>query len=352
MRHSCLLLLVALLLPLPGQAQPDQLLPDPAACTRVAVAPGPHSLQPLPDSPRLLISSHDRRGFAAPGGLYEYDRQSGRVRELPRDGEPAGLVLRPQHMDLARQGGELRLYVINHDEPTPHGRRHSILVYAVTPERLLFRERLSDPLLSSPNHLSVAPDGDLYVSNGRRDGSSVMELVLRRKKATLVHYRRSQGWRVAAEGLGFPNGVRAEAERVYAVLNFGNAMLSWPRHDDGHLGPPLGVVSLPKLNGLNPGPRPNTWLTVSHGSLLDVLLHRRSSDHAAPGTVFLVDADTKRFTPFFSDDGRRISAMSNAVLLEEALYIGQSFDGFILRCPLPGRGDTAGAQAGASAARG
>lgn len=334
MRRLAAALLIALLPPLATAAFDPRL--DAAACTRVATPPGPHSLLPLPDSSQLLISAHDRRHFERAGDLHVYDSPLGQVRRLPRSGEPAGLVLRPHHMDIVRRGKDTLLYLINHDEDTPNGKRHSVLVYAVEPGRLVFRRRLTDPLLSSPNHLSVAPDGDLYVSNDRRDGSSVLELALRQHKANLVHYREGRGWRLAAEGLSFPNGVKAEAERVMAVTTFGNALLAWQRLPDGSLARKERVLSLPALDGLNPGPDPGTWLAVSHGPLLDFLRHKSSSAHPSRATVYLLNPSTRSFQPFFTDDGRRISAMSNAVLFRQALYIGQSFDPFILRCPMKG----------------
>lgn len=307
---------------------------DAAACRRVPTGPGPHSLLPLPGTPRLLISSHDRRAFEKPGELYAYDTAASRLLRLARTGEPPGLVLRPHHMDLVTRRGETLLYLINHDDDTPNGKHHSVLVYAVEGDRLAFRQRLSDPLLSSPNHLSVAPDGDLYVTNDRRDGTSVLELALRKKKATLVHYREGKGWRIVAEGMSFPNGVKAEDERVLVVKTFGNEMSAWPRYEDGSLGPRQSLFSLPQLDGLNPGPEPGTWLTVSHGGLVDFLRHKGNSAHASPATIYLVNPSTRSYTPFFADDGRRISAMSNAVVAHKALWIGQSFDSFILRCPL------------------
>lgn len=325
-------------LALPAAASRPLPPPDPrldtAACSRIATGPGPHSLLPLPGSSRLLISSHDRRAFELPGELYAYDTATARQLRLARVGEPRGLTLRPHHMDIATRNGETLLHVINHDEDTPNGTRHSILVYALQGDRLVFRQRLADPLLSSPNHLSIAPDGDLYVTNDRRDGSSVLELALRQKKATLVHYRAGRGWRIVAEGMSFPNGVKAEAERVLVVKTFGNEMSAWPRYEDGSLGPRQSIVSLPYLDGLNPGPEPGTWLTVSHGPLMDFLRHKGNSGHASPATIYLVTPATRSYRPFFADDGKRISAMSAAVIAGQALWIGQSFDSFILRCPL------------------
>ena len=308
-----------------------------ATCKPVSTGPGPHSLMLLPGAQRLLISSHDRRQFEKPGEIEELDISTLKKRVLARSGEPAGLVLRPHHFDLVSRGSETLLYLINHDEDSPNSREHSLLVYAVEADRLVFRQRLRDPLLSSPNHVSVAPDGDIYVSNDRRDGSSVLELALRQSKANVVHLRPSsgRGWEIVADGLRFPNGVKAEATRVLVPQTFGNALLSWPRLPDGRLGAKREVVKLPALDGINPGPEPDTWLLVSHGPLLDFLRHQNKPSHRSAGTVYLVHAGSGKHSVFFADDGSRISAMSNAVLAGGALYIGQSFDSFVLRCALP-----------------
>lgn len=330
---------VLLLLLLAGPALAADPLPtsdpriDNAACKRVATPTGPQSLVLLPDQRTLLIASHDRRHYDTPGALFSYDIASHLLLEMPRKGEPAGLTLRPLHMDLHGQGKAARLYVLNNDEATPNSRHYSVLVYGIEKDRLVFRQRLTDPLLTSPNHISVAPDGDLYVTNDREDGSSLLQLLMQ-KKANVVHYRKGRGWEVVASGLSYANGVKAEAEEVMVVTRFGNSMLVWGRSPDGSLGPREQLAALPSLNGITPGPDPDTWLTVSQGPLLDFLRHRYFSDHPAPGTVFLVDASNRSFKPFFADDGHRISAMSSTVLTPGALYIGQAFDDFILRCPL------------------
>ncbi|MDI1300918.1 MAG: hypothetical protein PSX71_03340 [bacterium] len=316
---------------------PDARL-DNAACKAVPTAPGPHSLLALSGSSRLLVSSHDRRHFERAGTIEDYDTATRLLRQLPRTGEPADLVLRPHHMDSLTKNGETLLYVINHDDDNPNGTRHSILIYKVEPDRLVWRQRLRDPLLSSPNHISIAPDGDVYVSNDRRDGSSVMELALRMSRANIVLYREDrpegQRWRIVADGLSFPNGVKADARQVLVAMTFGNALLTFPRNRDGSLGAARTVIHLPALDGINPGPDAGTYLVVSHGPLLDFLRHQNDSRKRSSGILYLVNAVTGKASAFFSDDGSRISAMSNAVFSQNALYIGQSFDSFLLRCPL------------------
>lgn len=307
---------------------------DSALCHPVQTGPGPHSLIKVSGSTvRLLVSSHDRRNFEKTGDIYDYHPSTGKMRPLPRSGEPRELSFRPHHLDIYQENTETLLYVINHDDKKPNSRHHSILVYAIQPDRLVFRKRLSDPLLSSPNHLSISPGGDIYVSNDRRDGSSVMELVLRQKKATIVHYREGSGWRVVATGLSFPNGVEAESSRVLVSKTFGNALLEFPRKPDGSLGMPRTVVSLPLLDGITPAQAPDHYLVISHASLVDFLQHKSNGSHRSPATVHEVNRVTGKTRIFFKDDGRKISGISAAVTAPDAVYFGQSFEPFLLRCP-------------------
>lgn len=306
---------------------------DKSVCSKVSTGPGPHTLLPIPGRQHLLISSHDRRRFERQGNIYEYDAVNGHMRAVPRAGEPPGLEFRPHHMDVRENNGTTLLYVINHDDKTPNSRRHSILVYALEAGKLSFRQQLKSPLLSSPNHLSLTPEGDIYVSNDRRDGSSSLELLLRQRKATIVHYRTGAGWRIVAEGLSFPNGIKATTRHVLVSKTFGNAILEYPRQSDGSLGNPRTVLSLPLLDGLNDSTRPGHYTVVSHASLMDFLRHQRDGQHPSASTVHEVNIASGQSRILFNDSGRLISGISAAVHLGNALFLGQSFEPFLLRCP-------------------
>lgn len=331
---STLLLLGGLCLTPAAMAEAAAGEVDSAACRRLDSGPGPHSMLLAPAADALLISSHDRRDFARPGMIQRHEIASGRLSELPRRGEPAGLAFRPHHMALQQKDGEWRLWVINHDEPTPNGQKHSLLVYALQADGLSFRQRLSDPLLSSPNHLALSDDGDVYISNDRRNGASVLELALRQSRATLVHYREGRGFRVVADGLSFTNGVLAERQRVLAVTTFGNTLLDYPRRADGSLGKARVAFRAEHLDGLFPGPEPGSYFTITHGPLLAFMQHKANSKRRSASTLHVVNPDTGKSRVFFADDGARISAMASAVIAGRTLYIGQSFDAFILACPL------------------
>lgn len=301
-------------------------------CRKIPTGPGPHSLIAIPDDNRILVSSHDRRQFEQKGHIYEHNPANGRMKKIPRRKEPIALTLRPHNMAIRRSGDDMLLYVINHDDSNPNSSLHSIIIYSVTADGLEFRQQLHHPLLSSPNHISLSPDGDIYVSNDRRNGSSTMELVLRQKKATIVHHRHGQGWKIVADGLSFPNGVHAEQEKVLISKTFGNAVLEYPRRPDGSLGTPRTVISLPLLDGIFPARSAGRYYTISHGSLLDFLQHKRKSSHPSSSSVHAVNLATGKSQVIFSDDGRLISGISAALETEDAIYFGQSFEPFLLRC--------------------
>lgn len=331
-RGLLLCLCGALLLPLWAQAQ-DTPQPDSSQCRRIATGPGPEDMAHLPGaSTHLLISSHDRRRFESTGAIYLYAEENNTMRPLPRLGEPAGLELRPHGIDISTREGKTLLYVVNHDRE-PNSNNHSILVYEVHPDALQFVQQLRDPLLSSPNDISVAPDGDLYVSNDRKDGSSTLELVLRRAKANVVQYHGGH-WRIVADHLLFPNGVLAEKDRVLVSLTFGSAFLLYPRNSDGSLGSAQKIAEIANLDNIMPGPSPDTYLVSSHLSLMRFMRHKGDSRYHSPSTVYEVNVKTHQTKPYFVSDGSPISAITTALLTRDALYLSQGFDAFILRCPL------------------
>jgi len=332
-------LLLAVLLPLASHASSlpsgSPLLLKPQ-CSRIATGPGPEDMAVLPGEPaRLLISSHDRRHFESTGNLYLYNTATQDMHILPRFDEPAGLQLRPHGIDLVQDAqGHNLLYVINHDDHQPNSNLHSILIYELRADGLHLRQRLQDPVLTSPDDVSVAGNGDVYVTNDRKDGESVMELALHRSRANVALYQPGKGWSIAADHLEYPNGVKAENDRVLVSLTFGSALLLYPRHADGSLGPAEQIAGKPNLDNIMPGLGPDNYLISSHLSFVDFMRHKDSSTHHSGNIVYQFNVKTRQAEPFFVDDGSLISAVSTALIADKALYLSQDFDAFIVRCPL------------------
>lgn len=308
--------------------------PSISGCEQIATGPGPDDMavQSL-DTPRLIISSHDRRHFSRAGDIYAYTPASGQMQLLKREGEPSGFKLRPHGIDLVQRDGRWLLHVISHDRDLISD-QHSLMIYELVGDTLRFQQQLRDPLLSAPNDVAVADNGDLYVTNERMDGDSIAELIFLQRKANVVVYRPGSGWRIATSDLAVSNGIFIKGNSVWVSQTLGEGLMRYQRRPDGTLAfaETLGMLSL--LDSLHLAPNGHL-LSVSYPSLLNLGWHWQSKGRAARTLVYDIDPNTGESQIIFQDDGRTISAVSSAVILGNRLYLGQLFDSFLLSCPWP-----------------
>lgn len=329
-RLSALTLLLTLFVAAPTSAAPVSA----ASCQRIASGPGPDdmAIQPL-TTPRLLISSHDRRRFVRSGDIYAYTPSGNQMIVMTRSGEPEGFRLRPHGMDLVQRDGRWWLYVISHDREL-FSDQHSLMIYEVVGDNLRFHQQLTSPLLGSPNDVAVADNGDIYVTNERIDGASIVELVFLQRKANVVVYRPGAGWRVAATELAFSNGIYIQGATVWIAQTLGEGLTRFTRRSDGTLGQRDQIGTLSLLDGLSPG-RPGTFLVPAYPNLLSLGWHWQRQTGTSRSLVYEVNRDSGEGSLIFQDDGNIISAVSSAVLLDDRLYLGQLFNSYILSCPWP-----------------
>lgn len=307
----------------PGQVQGQ-------ACERIVTGPGPDDL--VIHGQRLLFSSHDRRHFHRAGEIQQLDTTTGEVRTLKREGEPAGLILRPHGIDLVQRDGEWLLHVVSHDRDL-FSDSHRIVIYALRGDTLQFLQQLESPLLSAPNDIAVADNGDLYVTNERSQGSSLVELVLLQRKANVVTYRAGSGWRVAAGELAFANGIFIRGDRVWVTQTLGEGLMRYVRRPDGTLGNPEQLGNLSLLDSLH-ATSDGKLLSPAYPSLINLGLHWQFDSRKARTVLNEIDPDTGNSRVLFQDNGQQISAVSSAVILGQRLYLGQLFESYLLSCPM------------------
>lgn len=300
------------------------------ACERIATGPGPDDL--AIQGNRLLFSSHDRRRFHRSGEIQLLDTVSGEVRTLKREGEPVGLVLRPHGIDLVQRDGEWLLHVVSHDRDL-FSDNHRIVIYALRGDTLHFLQQLESPLLSAPNDIAVADNGDLYVTNERSQGSSLVELILLERKANVVVHRAGSGWRVAAGELAFANGIYTKGDKVWVTQTLGEGLMRYVRRPDGSLGNPEQLGNLSLLDSLHATPD-GKLLSPAYPSLINLGLHWQLDNRKARTVLNEIDPDTGNSHVLFQDSGQQISAVSSAVILGQRLYLGQLFESYLLSCPL------------------
>ncbi len=292
--------------------------------------PGPEDI--VVDGSRLLVSCDPRRDPDAPGAIRAVDLATAAVEELPRRGEPSGLSFHPHGLSRAvlDDGTAVLAVIVHRRNGDPGAAPHAVVTYTIEPHRLVFRELLEDPLLTSPNDLVLLPDGTIYVTNDRsRSDGGWTEVILGLKRATVVRYDGSGGWSVAADHIAMGNGVAVVGDTLVVAATRENALLAFAIGPDGGLGERtrLARVTGPDNLVVDGG----RLLVAAHVKPLAFMAHSRNPRRRSPSRVFAVDLADGRVSTVFADDGSTLSAASVAVPAGGALWLGQVFESFILR---------------------
>jgi arylesterase/paraoxonase len=301
-------------------------------CASVTGVAGPEDLQPARD--RIYVASLDRTGRAARGAILAVSPEdpldsSGwrdRTGGVPADFRPAGLY----YFD---NGAVRRVFVVNEAGP-------SIELYDVEENGDLthvetFRERR----LTSPNDIVATGPRSFYVSNdveaGRTTAIGALQF-LTRAPAGKVYYFDGIAFRIAAEGLRFPNGLAiAENDKVLHVAETsGYALKTFTRDSE------TGALTLARTTPMPAAPDNiniafdgSLWIGAHPKPLAVGAVHYGAADRAPSSVIRYDSKDAKKtYAEIFSDSGERISGASVAALDRGRLIIGSLFDDKYLIC--------------------
>jgi len=298
---------------------------------RIPLKPGPEDmvLDTLHGDPGLIVSCCGRRESDKPyGEMVFYNLKSGKQEVMKRLNEPAEILFRPHGIYL---DGDL-LYVISHEKEPDY---HPVLVYRVDGNQLDFVELISTSHQHSPNALVTGPGREIYLVNDSGKRGSMMEKVLKLKRASVEKLTKgSDGtWKaeMVADKLGYPAGINRIGDQLYV----GDAVLHkihvYQINRDGLS--PLGEIS--KLKG-NDNIRiyKSQLLTPGHVKAMKFIKHAKKPEKKSPVDVYQVDPATGEHSVIYSTDGSTISGGSTAIIFGNHLYICQVFDPFILKVEL------------------
>lgn len=294
----------------------------------IATGPGPEDmvLDTLTEQPRLLISCNQRReGQPEYGEVFVYYPKTGKNKLLKRTGQPADLLFNPHGVDLVKVKNDLILLVVNH-EHTRH--INSILRYKVLKDELVFLEKITDPLIYSPNAVSGFSDGSILISNDLKKQRSIGEVLFKIKKAQVVYWNGKQ-CNIAAEKFCYTNGITIKDNKiVYLASTMQNKVWQFDFAD----GKMINKQVLAKVNGAdNIRFDGNDLLVPGHLRFLKFLGHLKDSTHYSPTTVYRINPATKQRTVAYYDSGKQLSAGSTALIYNGYLYASGIFDAKMVR---------------------
>jgi hypothetical protein len=306
-----------------------------AETKRITVGPGPEDMVTDNEGAfsRLLISCCARReGEPSFGEIVSYTPATAEVDTLVRIGMPDSLYFQPHGIFLDKAGQPQKLYVISHEHDEGF---HPVYIWAVHGDTLVFEELITSALLHSPNALTLGSNGELFIVNDSGKRGSMVEKILKLKRANIVRLARDAGgeWQgsVVADKLGYPAGINRIDDKLYA----GDAVyhrLHVYRISSGQLIPLEPIKGLRGNDNIRAIEK-KLYLT-GHVKPFRFISHVKSSEKTSPVEVWEVDPVTREITSLFYTDGSLISAGSTAVVLGGKLYISQIFDPFILEVPL------------------
>ncbi|TGL63359.1 arylesterase [Leptospira sarikeiensis] len=315
-------------------------------CSKVSGMPGPEDLAVDREAGLLYVSSHERRIKDQEGKIYFIELNStGLQPKLLETEYPKNF--RPHGISLLNKDGKYRLYVISH---ITLYKEHSIEVFERTEKpsanskagKWKHIQTLQDPLVTSPNDLSVASGNEIFVSNDHGEGGFMTYLFhdLFRMKRSEIAYYDGKTWSSLGNPISLGNGVlyvkRADGkEFLYrSAFNESSVLKFDIIRNNGKL-----TLGEPKSILLEGGPdnleidEKGTIFTVTHPSVMKFLKHASNAESHAPTKIFTISPDDS-IREIFSNSGELISAGSTALSYKERIYIAQVFNDFILQCQL------------------
>lgn len=291
----------------------------------VAIGPEDMIVDSITEIPRLLLSCSARRKSESQyGEIYVYYPETGAHKILKRLNDPADLSFNPHGIDLVQVNGELILLVVNHE----HEKHiNSILRYKVLKDELVFQNKITDPLISSPNAVTGFADGTFLVSNDAKKAGNIWEVLFKLRKALIVYYNGKE-CSIASGKYAYTNGITNKNGKVYLASTMQNKVWQFDFKDGKMLnreviGKAKGADNL-RFDG-------DDILVAAHLRFLKFLKHYKDAANYSPSTVYRINPTTKKRTVEYFDDGKQLSAASTAIVFKNNLYVGGIFDGKIVK---------------------
>jgi hypothetical protein len=277
---------------------------------------------------RILVSCGSRRDLHSieTNGIYSIDIVTEEVQKLELIGNPKELEFHSHGIDIAKIDGQVYLYVINHEDEIG---RQSILKYRIKEHDLIFDSLITHPLIISPNDIYVLSDGSFFISNDAGKRGSIKEIMLAQKKGSIVYFPNNEEPVVIDDHLGMPNGLYFKAPFLYVSTSMQGKLFRYTQLNNSFTNKSIIAKKLPGGDNLNP--YKDGVLVPCHPRYFAFIRHAGKAQRPSPTVVYYVSFDGNIKEAVFSDDGRKISCGSTAILHDDYIYVSQIFENFILK---------------------
>lgn len=305
----------------------------PTSIEKISIAPGPEDmvLDTFFSQPRLIISCNARRSTEKPfAEIIQYNLITGEKSILKRVNDTSK-NFNPHGIDIRNIGNEIWLYVISHNDTE---NKQEIITYKVFENHLEYIQTYTHPLIVSPNDVAIASDASFYITNDAKKRNNMLEKILAKRSSTIIHmHTQLKGeTKIATQNLAYANGILCLDNTVYISTTQRKELNEYNILPNGTL---LKNKNLARIKGMDNITLHNDWLIVpAHLKFVKFIKHVSKSENKSPSVVYAINRKTGEHKVIFSDDGKKISAASTALIYNGHLYISQVFDDFILKIKL------------------
>lgn len=302
--------------------------------TKIQVGKGPEDLvlDQSTDHPRLIISCGDFRNMneaQRKGSIYHYDLHSNNAEEFIISNLPDSIKLFPHGISLLR-GNLTKLYVINHSYDND-SKKHAVLVFIIKANELIFDQVIMDEkFLTSPNDLSVLPDGSFYITNtGSFSPGSFFKRLFTSLSNVVFYNATTKSFKVVYDDIWVANGIQVIDHQLYVANSFNGKLHVLKRDDDGSLILEKKINVGQHLDNISWDSLTNKLYIASHDSF--VKLNKSKNKGESPFGIYEFDLKTETVREVMHNDGSMTSGVSTALKYEEYFYLGQIFGDYIER---------------------
>ena len=285
-----------------------------------------------------LISSDDRwstlNNISSQGHIYLYDiknNQSNLINltsELDFEFHPHGISI------FENKDGSTKILAINH---TIGG--HSIEVFKLINNKLVYLKTIKDKLLVSPNDLVLLNENQFYLTNDHGSGLNTCKIIedfMQLSNANVLFFDGAKFVKVI-DNLSYANGINISRDKnlIYLTETIGKSLKIYIRDFLTNKLTLIEKVNLDSgLDNIEVNNEGDLWIG-SHPKMFKFVKHAINSKKKSPSQVFKITLDKENnliSKEIFLDDGEMLSGSSVAAVYNNVVLIGSVFEDHFLKC--------------------
>ncbi len=277
-----------------------------------------------------LISATARKGLPTTeeefGGLYLLDLKDEMfaLKKLTGDFKQS---FAPHGISMFKTDSTYKVMVVNH---TPE--KHSLEVFRLRGEDLIFEETLTDELIFSPNDVVMIDEHRFYFTNDHNyiDGLGRLLEDYAGLAISNIIYFDGETYREVADGIAYANGINYDAKRnlVYVASPRKFLVKVYNRNEDGSLKFIENIDCGTGVDNIELDAEGHLWIGA-HPNLLRFASYAKGQKKTAPSEIIKINyKGTGDYTleTIYLEDGTTMSGSTVAVPYKDLIITGNVMD--------------------------